>query len=153
MSQLRNLLVLVVYVLGAHVLPIAHPFLHHHPQQRMADCVAASDCQPKAGGHCCAGHHHGPAAAEHSPAASAASSSGVAADNDCTHRCSETCALCLAGHSPVGAGVAAEGQAKDALLPGIRVAIESSRGMRERRGELPEQRGPPVDDTTELAAA
>ena len=160
MSRVPNLLVLVIYVLGAHVLPAAHPFLHHYQHPHQAAIEGTADT----GVHCCAGHHHvRPVAAKSSTCVAAADcqsvdcqSAGdqrVETDSSTSHRCGETCALGIASHSPVGAGMGDRALGLEPSPPTARIVIESRPSPFRGPGCLPEQRGPPVASCLYLMAA
>lgn len=157
MSRICNLLVLVVYVLGAHALPMAHPLLHQHWHPRAVTPSAGDTAE-----HCCACHHHD----DYHPKSDARSadarserahlvdggqwSSSVPAHS---HHCEETCALCLASHSPAGVIAAAEPAAMESLLTYLLPRMGSTRVPVGSLGELPEQRGPPGVDSAKSMAA
>ncbi len=136
MRNLGKIFALVIYVLGAHALPLAHQFTHHHGP--IAGTM--SEAEP----HTCSGHHHAKCSATkdaHSQLLSAQRVSSAATDS---HFCSPTCALCAAAKSPVG-----DGSGFAALLQG-QLPIVNQQGMETAQcrfhalGQLPDPRGPPV---------
>jgi hypothetical protein len=147
MLKLRNLFVLLTYVLGAHWLPFSHQL--EHVSQLDFDVVDAKhpgDCQ---------GHRHLPRLAARVPLASRASDNAqfVASEATVVDPCGASCATCLASKASCGL-VALESLGRGDRLPvTLTKPIESTHFLFGIAGNLPGQRGPPQTSHLKLLLA
>ncbi len=146
MSKLGNLFVLLIYVLGAYVLPFAHQLEHvrqaHHQQSNQPD-VQTSVVSHQGN---CSGHsHHFPRLRSRiSPSPLAENAARlVAIKVTLEHHCGLACATCIASKASCGIVAFERGGSGDREASVFTKPLETSLVVIGVLGNLPGKRGPP----------
>lgn len=151
MSKLGNFFVLLIYVLGAYVLPFAHQLEHvrqaHHQKadHRQADQADVQSSVVSHQGNCAGHRHHFPRLRSRiSPSPLTENAPRLVASNvTLEHHCGLACATCIASKASCGIVAFERGGSGDRETSVFTKPFETSLVVIGVLGNLPGKRGPP----------